>query len=254
MLAKLFKHELIDLFKKTILYFSIVIGLSLLVFLFGELGKNIRIFSVLKDLMFVGYVFSIIGIILYSVIYPVVRYYRSLLSDEGYLTHTLPVTTNQLLFSKLICAFLLFLSSIIVAVLSLLFTNVLDKELLDLIVYSLNPNKYISYAYILFYLVVYYFAIVMMFITSMTIGHSSTTKKVRNSIVVGIVIYIIQQTLGLIGIGITYLINPNIFDDIINQNASAFTFYIIGAIVYLLLVVFEIVVTRLFLKNKLNLE
>ena len=35
-------------------------------------------------------------------IYLAVRYYRSMYSNEGYLTHTLPVTSNQLLLSKMI--------------------------------------------------------------------------------------------------------------------------------------------------------
>lgn len=35
-------------------------------------------------------------------IYLAVRYYRSMYSNEGYLTHTLPVTPNQLLLSKMI--------------------------------------------------------------------------------------------------------------------------------------------------------
>ncbi len=35
-------------------------------------------------------------------IYLAVRYYRSMYSNEGYLTHTLPVTSNQILLSKMI--------------------------------------------------------------------------------------------------------------------------------------------------------
>lgn len=37
-----------------------------------------------------------------TAVYLAVRYYRSMYSNEGYLTHTLPVTSNQLLLSKMI--------------------------------------------------------------------------------------------------------------------------------------------------------
>ena len=254
MLAKLFKHEFIDLFKKTILFFSVVIGLSLLVFLFGELGETMPFFGVIKSLMFVGYIFAVIGIILYSVFYPIVRYYKSMLSDEGYLTHTLPVNTNLLLFTKLVTAFLLFISTIIIALLSLLLTKVISLESLEIVIELINPSKFISYLYIFLYLVVYYFAAIMMFITSMTVGYSSSTKKASNSIVVGVIIYVIQQVIGMIGLGVMIVFNPNIFDDIVNGNASAFIFFLMSTVIYLLLVTAEIVVTRYFLKNKLNLE
>ncbi|MGI5962167.1 MAG: hypothetical protein ACOX7N_00455 [Lawsonibacter sp.] len=49
-------------------------------------------------------------------VFIVQRFYRGLLGDEGYLMHTLPVQTWQLVASKLICALVTALVSLVVAV------------------------------------------------------------------------------------------------------------------------------------------
>ena len=65
----------------------------------------------------------------YSVIQ---RFFRGLLGDEGYLMHTLPVSPWQLIGSKLLCAVVTTLLSIVVAILSILlimpisWINILD--------------------------------------------------------------------------------------------------------------------------------
>lgn len=259
MLGKLFKHELIDLFRKTILYFSIVIGLSILVFLFGELAENYLFFGFVNQLFIVGYFISIAGIMIYSIFYPVTRYYKSMLKDEGYLTHTLPVTKGQLLFTKLVSAFILFFVSLIVFAGSfLIFISTLvpiDEfiNLVELVINGIHENQFVAYLLIFVYIIVYYYGAIMLFITALTLGHSRSVKKGTNSFFAGVIIYFIQQGLGTLALGIIFLTND--FQNAIDSGEFKPTSIIlISMLTYLVLVVGEIFTTHYFLKHKLNLE
>lgn len=48
------------------------------------------------------YILMLVGVRFAQIIYLGVNYFKSMFSDEGYLTHTLPVTPAQLLFSKVL--------------------------------------------------------------------------------------------------------------------------------------------------------
>jgi hypothetical protein len=71
----------------------------------GWLGGTSMVFLIL---LAVGQV-----VVTYAVV--VTRYYRSLYSNEGYLTHTLPVKASQLLGSKLMTSFIWLILSYIIA-------------------------------------------------------------------------------------------------------------------------------------------
>lgn len=250
MLGKLFKHEFLDLFKKTILFFSIVVGLSLLVFLFGELADKYLFFSILNGLFVVGYIFSIIGIIAYSVFYPVFRFYKSMLKDEGYLTHTLPVTIGQLLFTKFVSAFILFLVSVLVVVGSVTLTGFVDLNIVSNLITIIHPKSGIAYLLLVIMIIITYYSYVMIFIAALALGHSRPNKKGVNSIFAGLIIYGVQQGLGTISYLIMYLVgnfnNPD--------NINFLAIFIVPMIMTFIIVVAEIIVTKYFLTNKLNLE
>jgi len=48
--------------------------------------------------------FAILGVFLLSTVIIITRFYKNMFGDEGYLTHTLPATTMQLINSKLVVA------------------------------------------------------------------------------------------------------------------------------------------------------
>ena len=259
MLGKLFKHELIDLFRKTILYFSIVIGLSILVFIFGKLSENYIFFGFVNQLFLIGYFLSIAGILIYSIFYPVTRYYKSMLKDEGYLTHTLPVTKGQLLFSKLVSAFILFFVSLIVFAVSFLIligTLVPIDEFITLIkqlISGISSSDFVSVILLFTYLIIYYFSAIMLFITALTLGHSRSIKKGTNSLFAGIIIYFIQQGLGTIILGVLFL-STDFQQALETGEFNPTSIILISMITYLILVVAEILTTHYFLKKKLNIE
>ena len=111
MLGKLIRHE----WKETSKMGCLLLFVVVLITLFGWLAfrtpmwKSISngnasfswldIFSVLTLMM---YVMMLAGINYGITIYLGVRFYQTMYTDQGYLTHTLPVTKHQLLHSKLL--------------------------------------------------------------------------------------------------------------------------------------------------------
>lgn len=69
----------------------------------GEIngGQALGIMSVFVAILII-YVVMLLAATWGMLIYLGMRFYRSMYTDEGYLTHTLPVTTNQLFLSKVI--------------------------------------------------------------------------------------------------------------------------------------------------------
>ncbi len=103
MLKKLFKYEWLGAWKIPLLLLTVLFG--------GTLALGFSFALPIWDTEWVGFGLSFIGtfLVYYALvigaplgitIYLVVRYYKSMFTDEGYLTHTLPATTHQLLISK----------------------------------------------------------------------------------------------------------------------------------------------------------
>ena len=109
MLKKLYKYDLksvsllLVILHAVLLVYSLVgrIGFSLL-----KGGETLQTFEVSNlwgiaiSFYFLGYALFIFAIIIGTVVYLGIRIQKNLFSDEGYLTHTLPVTPTQLLWSK----------------------------------------------------------------------------------------------------------------------------------------------------------
>ena len=123
MLGKLIKHEFIDTWKLfllldvAILIIGAFIGLSVSTSAFSSSDAS-------------GF-FTTMGLGLYTLILPclgticlvfiVVHYYRSLYSSQGYLTFTLPATTSEILFSRMLVAYIFEIINILCIILSIVF-------------------------------------------------------------------------------------------------------------------------------------
>lgn len=105
MLGKLLKHEWKVVWKVPTLLIGILMitavtaGLTFSLPIWDSDWVGLPLSGVMLILTFY---FAMIGVGIGITIYFAVRYYKSMFTDEGYLTHTLPVTSHQLLLSKII--------------------------------------------------------------------------------------------------------------------------------------------------------
>ena len=104
MLGKLLKHEL----KATSRYLLPIFAILALFTLLARIVLGLDIFngalSFISGFVMLGYVLSMVAIVVVTIVVLVMRFYKNLTSDEGYLMFTLPVKPSQLINSKLIIA------------------------------------------------------------------------------------------------------------------------------------------------------
>lgn len=246
MLGKLFKHELLDLFRKIVLFYLAVIAISFLLFLLGLFEHTI--IRYINSLFSIGYIIALFGLIFYSVFYPIKRFYKSMYKDEGYLTNTLPISTAHIIFTKLTCALILFLCSVFVVILSLLLNDINVFVLLKFI-NGTRGNIFVTYLIVFMYLIIYFYQVIMLFITSFAVGESCSVGKTKYSILTGFGIYMVQQFIGAAVIGI-------FFSEINSEQLSEYIIMkilLIPSLFGLILVVIEIYITYIISKKKLNL-
>ncbi len=107
MLGKLIKHELRSTWRIPALMIGVLMVISLVTG--GTLA--LLLWSMENGRGWIGLPFSLVALVLlyYAaliaanfgvVLYQAVHFYKTMFTDEGYLTHTLPVTSHQLLLSK----------------------------------------------------------------------------------------------------------------------------------------------------------
>lgn len=147
-----------------------------------------------------------------ALLYLAVRYYKSMYTDEGYLTHTLPVTTNQLLVSKAlnfwiwnlimtvavagsVCVFVVVISVLMSGDFSLV-VEIIDgcKQLRDAINSSANtlPWQFLLIS-ILVCMVLSSLSGVLMIIGSVNIGQLWARHRITGAVLVYIGLYLVQQ-------------------------------------------------------------
>ncbi len=123
MLGKVFKHEFQETLRMWVPVAAIIAILtpisSGLFAICSRSEMNVWIMF-LVNAMAVIYFVMLVGFAFSSTVITVYRFYRSMASDESYLTHTLPVETHHLVFAKLIVAFALHVLTILLAILSVM--------------------------------------------------------------------------------------------------------------------------------------
>jgi hypothetical protein len=113
MLGKLFKYEVKSLARVCGLMYLVAAIFTGLMMMYETLFKNIRIQNawlrrfadMIVSMGGIGYLLVLVAVNLLTLVYLIYRFYQTMVSDQGYLTHTLPVTTGQLVFVKAVTAF-----------------------------------------------------------------------------------------------------------------------------------------------------
>ena len=138
MLGKLLKYDFRSMGKQFAFVWPAVLVLALVNrFTFGGLfqegGADIGLPGQLATgLTFLVYWAVILATMVLTLVFIIQRFFKGLLGDEGYLMHTLPVKTWQLIVSKLICGMTACIISVLVALLSvLIIIPVPTADLLD---------------------------------------------------------------------------------------------------------------------------
>lgn len=125
MLGKLIKYEWKGLrfplmIMMIVLAGTMILTCGVILTINPKLDETLAWYSVMALMLSIFlYYFGIIGCTLGTTLIVVVRFYKTCYTDQGYLTHTLPVTPHQLLNSKILTAIFTHLLMIFAIILSI---------------------------------------------------------------------------------------------------------------------------------------
>lgn len=274
MLGKLFKTE----FKASgrlylplyicVIFFAIVERIMINIYRIPENEESV-VLGILFGAITVIFVIIICSVCVSGQFVSIYRFYKSVFTDEGYLTNTLPVKSSSIVISKLLVGVLYTVFSYIVLLISGfiivagdLFTRFLDEMEMSLglkntniglMDFMLNSiwNLKLTIALLIALVIVSLFFNILIFYISFAIGNMVNRKKVLLSIIIYIAIV---NALAFIGAGIAMFVDRLSLGDtmlIINIVNITLAIILVGTIVGSLICYF---VTNKIIKSRLNLE
>lgn len=276
MVRKLYKHELLSLLRLTVpvgiacLVAAVIMKIGELIFPNKDESVTIDIAGGALSVV----VFMLIAALFIITVWTVIkRFHVSMYSSEGYLTHTIPVSTSTTLICKLVCGVIVILLSYIMVSVTLgIMMFPIEEIRLSEIFSAFGGSGDLSWSEIgkeLLYAAVLWgyglsgltSSIAMVFL-AITLGHLAKKRKIGMSVVWYIAISTLSNTfdsilrivfdkLGLeyYGGGVSFIL-----DSVIPMFEESIVAYVNVSLIYVLYVVVCILISTYVVKNKLNLE
>lgn len=261
MLRRLLKYEL-QATARTFL------PLYLILFLMAVVNKiflsiNSYEFSIPAGIAMTAYVSFIVAIFVITLVVTIQRFYKNLLTDEGYLMFTLPASVDSLIISKLLVAALWNVLCLVLSMLSVFVLATDPESFYHMIkefttlwgeLLRLNISLYAITFEAIVLMILSLFASVLNLYAAIGIGHLVTKHRVAGSLGAFFGMSLIQQILFTTGVSIAD--KSGFLNQLDSWNpADIVQLVLVGciAVVVVLSVIFYFT-TRYILKNKLNLE
>ncbi len=269
MLGKLLKYEFINAAKIMVLFYAALILLSAIFSVSVSFGADLNeetnsdlyvsyeltygVFGITAGLSFIFLYFMIIAVAVATVIYSISRFKNTVLGPEGYLTHTLPVKTRDIILSKTINAVVwqIFSGIAVFAALLLIFAVLginLGEVLWEILRHALEaPKAIIIFVEFLVFIPVAAVGSFLQIFASMAIGFSSNRHRVIKS--VGVYILFCWAMSFVTTFLLTF---DQLFAEFTPERGIGLLFIVI--LLYALLAVCFYFITHHFLSKKLNLQ
>lgn len=261
MLGKLFKYDFKWMSKVTYVYVLILIVISIALKIVESVDQTFLL-VILDKILVSMFISCIVSILLTSSIRIWARFINNFYKDESYLTHTLPVTKNELFNSKVlsgICSLLLSVL-VILACFAFVYLNKTSIESLkamwDSLVAAYNSVFAVLFVIGIILLIILEIIYIMMAgILGITIGHRSNNYKMIKSIFVGLISYGLLSAMSL---GVIAIVSKMIDYDIIGNGFPSMNYLIgvggAGIAVYLIYnIVYYLIAKKVFNKG-INVE
>ena len=264
MLNKLLKYDLKYMIKTMIVFYILAIFFAVLTRILFEVEQSV-IVHLIGQISLGCMVSMIFNILINTMMRSWIRFRDSLYKDEAYLTHTLPVTKNDLYNSKFIQTLIFFFIGFIIILLSLFITFYSKDTWLSITNYiktittGLNMSTvfFIGIAIILILLEV--FNAIQCGFLGIILGHRRNNSKVGFSVLFGFIFYLLSQTLVLGLVFIYGIFNPSVMElfktATINIDVSAFkSLAIVSSVLYIVIIFTMSILCKKLLNKGVNVE
>ena len=217
MLNKLLKYDLKYMVKSMSIFYILAIFFAITTRVLFSLDETFMV--KLLGQISVGCMFSMTASILINVIMRSwVRFRDSIYRDEAYLTHTLPVTKNNIYNSKFLLTLIFFVISFVVILLSLFITYytpdrwLLLKTLINNITTGLSFNTWLFVISMIVIIFLEVFNAIECGFLGIILGYKQNNTKVGYSVLFGFSAYIVSQSIVLLLTFIVGLFDSSIMD------------------------------------------
>ena len=257
MLTKLLKYDLKYMLKNMSVFYILAIFFAITTRILFALNQTV-IVKIIGQIS-VGCLFAmLVNILINTMMRSWVRFRGSIYKDEAYLTHTLPVTKNEIYDSKLIQTLIFFFVGFAIIILGLLIAYYTEerwlwlKSLIESITtgLSIKTGTFIICTIAVIFLEV--FNAIQCGFLGIIWGHQQYNNRIAFSVLYGFVAYLLSQSLVLFLTYVVGLFNPTIMDLFKNNimlDTTAFkTLTILAIILYIII----ILVMRFICKHEFN--
>jgi hypothetical protein len=255
MLSKLIKYEFQSIMRIVAPVCIVFMAMSGLTFIVYSFSMNDNILRIIPGIVSFLYIIAIILLMASAFLFTIYRFYKNLITNEGYLMFTLPVKVDKLIQSKLVTAIATQVIAIVLCIFSIFIVGQakyspfaltgLSKEI-ENIGTMLGVSTPILYIIIIVLMLLTLFLNNQTFYASIAIGHTLAKNKFIGSVIGYLCIYVVGQVISSIITLIVYFLSDG--------DVSP---YIMLAILFSALVGCSSILyylTNKYLTNKLNLE
>ena len=245
MLTKLLKYDLKYMVKNMSVFYILSLFFAITTRILFSLNQTI-IVNIIKQIS-VGCMFSMVAsILINTMMRSWIRFRDSIYKDEAYLTHTLPVTKNDIYNSKLLQTLIFFIVSFVIIILSLFIAYytkdrwILLKDYIDNITTGLNFNTLLFVISMLIVIFLEIFNAIQCGFLGIILGYKSANNKVGFSVLFGFIAYVLSQSIVLLSVFVVGLFDSsimNLFKSNILLDTRAFKMLVILAIILYLLII-----------------
>lgn len=205
MLNKLMKYELKATSRLLVPLYLILLLMSVINRFVLTINDNGSTVKIINQFLIVTYITTIFIVLFATILYMIIRFYKNLLTDEGYLMFTLPTKTHQLITSKLVITIFWTILSIMLILLSLFIvfaTNVSYPTVINIIKESFSKlNGEFGISWTLFFaefIIMCLLSLVtniLLIYVSIAVGQLYTKHKIIGSFAAYMIIYMIIEFL-----------------------------------------------------------
>ena len=259
MLKKLLKYDFKTLIHTLLPIYGISLILSIISNIAIHINKLTPIFKVPIAFITGLSILLCIGVVFITFIIGIVNFYKQTVKDEGYLLHTLPVSKNSILVSKLLSLISMEVLSLVVAIITALITlNVSPDKVCDVIKFVLDKIGDYKLTTLLITLAMFVGQItnILLVYVSISFGQKHSTNKLLFSIIYGVVVYNITQIVTTV-IYLPLLLNNKYIEALsqtIPESHILNVMLLVAIVTSLIINIVYYILTKKNLETKLNLE
>lgn len=268
MLGKLLKHE----WSATAKTFLPLYAAAAFMTLIAKITTSLDVFqrpylNVILGISIAAYVFLLIALLAVTAVLIIIRFYKNMVTDEGYLMHTLPVTAANHIWAKTIVAACWSILSFFVFCISLFLLLITPESYQELTrILSMIGTEIAEYGFsipllilegIVFMIICLVNSILFVYV-SIALGQVLSHNKILGSIAAAVIINVVTQIITFMVsiptlLRLSRLNSPDLVTFEMGFNALQ-SYLLLSSLSVLVFSVIYFFTTKYILKKKLNLE